>query len=364
MKLSNLLSLSLLLLSSCSSLSNNIRKDVAKQNESTYSIFVEHSLGGVLHADKEVATVGELVTLTYETEDYYFLDSVKLNSQIIEGLTFEMPEEDVYIYGSFVKDINEYSIEISNSRYGRVTTKEKAKPGEKVEINYTPQYKYVLSHYLLNEENIGKVDYFLMPRGDVILEGVFVKAIADTNVKVTSTVSSGSATSYWYFSYEEDALRVKAIVEDRTPVMSCDVKHRDYVELLVTPNNSETWVKDKTFKYTVTRDGSSFVRVALGQTALSDEKYDENLVTNYGNIVSIEEKYVTKKDGYTGYETIFEIPYVAMGFDTKTEAIGNFRVAPALYNAQSEIQGTWAYYGEWFVVSTLLVINENGVASK
>ena len=333
------------------------------QADNSYSVYVENSMGGVLTADKDTASAGDIITLSYEAEENFFLDKISVNGEEIEGLSFTMPEEDVYVYGSFVKDISEYSITVINNRYGVVSCVENARPGQEIKIIYTPQYNYVLSHFLLNDENIGKVDSFKMPRGHTTLEGVFVKAIEDTNVSVTSKVGSGSATSYWYFSYEETALRVTTKVVDRTPVTSTDVKHRDYVELLVTPNSSSKWVKNETFKFTATRDGSSFVRVAVAETALSDEKYDEETVSTYGNIISTKEKYISNKEGYTGYEVVFEIPYVAMGFDSKESAIGNFRVAPAMYNAQSEIQGTWAYYGEWFVVSTLLLIDENGVAS-
>lgn len=321
-----------------------------------YNLYYESSNGGTITLDKEQATANEEVTVNAVPEIGYALEGIYVNDKLIEGNTFAMPYQETYVYGSFKKDLTEYSVSAVDNRYGRVFVEiDKAISGQLIEIDYMPLNEYVLDYFTVNGENIGTNNTFIMPNEDVVVSAMFKKAIEDTDVVLSSKMNAATAYSYWYFDYTEEGLHVKVKVTDQTLIMYGEPRHQDNVELLVTSYDDASWVKGKTTKFMVTAGGTATIAKAVSKTALSDDKLD---LTGYNFTYSSSVKYITNKDGYSGYEIDMLIGYEVLGYNYET-GLGNFIVCPAFNNAESSITSRWAYYGEWFVTSTFIRVNSD-----
>lgn len=247
-----------------------------------------------------------------------------------------------------------YIISITQNRYGVVNVdKLEAKANETINITYHSSVDYVLSHYLINGINVGIVTSYVVTE-DIMIEGVFKKAISDYDLNLAADLSGAPATSYWSFEYGEDSLKINTKVKDSSTVNFGNPKYQDAVEMLITTKDDNSWIKNKTYQFTCSRSGTTFVRKAISSTYLGSPIYDEEIVSNYGT-ADIEERYVAKNHGYTGYEVDINIPYSALGLNS-SNAYGNIRLSIALQNSRSGINSEWTCYGEWLIVSTHYIV--------
>lgn len=78
---------------------------LTEEIDEDHAIVLDHTENGTILADKTIAKAGEIVTLKVIPDTGYQLktDSLKMNGQVIQGLTFEMPNEDVTITAEFTK---------------------------------------------------------------------------------------------------------------------------------------------------------------------------------------------------------------------------------------------------------------------
>ena len=324
-----------------------------------YNIYIETSNGGNVTSDLSSAVYNTQITLSVEPEMGYYLEKIYVNNEKIDNLEFLMPKKDAYIYAVFAKDDNYYKVTSENSRYGKVSVGiDKAQSGKKIIVDYFPVNDYVLDYFTVNGVNVGKNIEIIMPREDVVISACFKPAIEETPYVISAGMNNGTATSYWYFEYDDFGLKATVKVKDPLIIDYGESKYQDFVECLVSPNqdDSSTWITNKTFKLTVTANGEAFIRYAKSATVLGKEEEissDSLIKTNVAN------KSIANKDGYSGYEVVINISYEMLGL-TKETGKNKFLVCPAFNNAESSITNNWEVIigCTWFYIKTHLQIKE------
>ena len=337
---------------------NDKNNDNYKTN-TEYNVYIETSNGGNVTANLNSAKCETLITLSVEPEIGYYLEKTYVNDEEINSLEFSMPNCDAYVYAVFAKDDTLYKVSSENSRYGKVSVDvTEAQSGKKIVVDYFPMNDYVLDYFTINGKNVGSNTEIMMPREDALISAVFKPAIEETPYVISAGMNNGAATSYWYFEYDDFGLTVTVKVKDSLIIDYNETKYQDFVECLVSPyqSDSSNWIKNKTFKLTVTAGGEAFIRYAKSATALDKEELissDDSIQTN----VTI--KSITNKDGYSGYEVVMKISYEMLGF-TKETGMNKFLVCPAFNNAESSITNNWEVISgcEWFNTKTHLLIEE------
>ena len=331
----------------------------SSKTDESHKIFLESSNGGKIFSNLSEAKNGVQISLFVELEVGYYLEKIYVNNEEIDFLEFSMPNCDAYIYGVFAKDDTLYKVSSENSRYGKVSVDiGEAKSGKKISVEYFPLNDYVLDYFTVNGKNVGNNPEIVMPREDAVISAVFKPAIEDTPYVISAGMNNGTATSYWYFEYDDFGLTVTVKVKDSLIIDYNETKYQDFVECLVSPyqSDSSNWIKNKTFKLTVTASGEAFIRYAKSATALDKEELissDDSIQTN----VTI--KSITNKDGYSGYEVVMKISYEMLGY-TKDTGKNKFLICPAFNNAESSITNNWEVISdcEWFNIKTHLLIKE------
>ena len=152
-----------------------------------YTISVADVANGTLVADKEVANMGDEVTLTATPAEGYEVETFTVDGVVIDGATFIMPASDVVVGATF--KIADYTISLVKPENGTATVdKATANVGDVVTITATPAENYELSSITVNDVAIEGTT-FTMPAADVAVKVLF-KAI-DYTITV-GTADNGS----------------------------------------------------------------------------------------------------------------------------------------------------------------------------
>lgn len=150
--------------------------------DTEYKIVIEKSLNGTVSASKELAYAGDKVDLTVTPDEGYKLESIKVvdtkkNEVAVENNSFLMPEYNVKITATFVKE--DYTVTVSNCVNGSATvSKAVANFGDEIEITVTPDACYELDTIKVNGEDITG-NTFTMPSKNATVEVTFKAKIHD-----------------------------------------------------------------------------------------------------------------------------------------------------------------------------------------
>ncbi len=135
------------------------------------------------------------------------VEGVEIEDTKLPPLVFEMPGNDVSLKGIFgdapvdpeepVEPAEEFEIEVVSSIFGRISTVNSAKAGERVFVNVVPESGYTLRNLRVVDENgrmvpvvRGTLKYsFTMPKGRVEISGEFVRI--EREIGYTSTIIMG-----------------------------------------------------------------------------------------------------------------------------------------------------------------------------
>jgi hypothetical protein len=323
-------------------------------------VVVDQSYGGQVSVNCLKAEVGKEIIIDVIPNENFVLDYIEVNGEVLHGTSFQMPNFAVNIYVCFVVKSNLHNVIAQNSRYGKVIiNRSECYSSGTILVDYIPLTGYVLDYFTINNENVGVNPKLIMPDEDAIVSAVFKKVFEDTSVVITSEMSNGSATSYWYFNYTKTGLDILVKVEDPLLILTGEPHFRDYVECIVdiSPQQAE-WNIGKTVKLTVTADGTCYMRTAVSKTAFGKENFEfDSSLWNGTSMI----KKLSNKDGYSGYEVKFHISYDLFGMNYN-ECVNKIIVMPAMNNSESFYAGKWVAYNKanWFNMFTYLMINSNG----
>lgn len=339
-------------------------KAVSSREVVIYPIYVENNDGGTITVDREAAQEGETVTISVTATLGYQLKEIYLNEEKIEGNSFEMPGQAVVLTPSFAREETRYQITTKNSRYGRVLVEEEmsARAGDKVTVDYYALNGYVLDYITLNgkKTELDSQNAFTMPAEEVVVSAVFKKAIADTDVAITTENKASDGVSNWYFEYKPTGFLVTAKVNDATVIETGEAKYQDYVECMfnIYQEGITEWQSGKTVTYVVTAGEQTFM-----QTAVTSMELSKPMEVKENFKYSVTRKRLMDKDGYSGYEVQMKIPYEALG-TTYEKALGNICVCPASRNSESLVTRKWKNSCDWFDISTHYRVSADGSVAK
>jgi len=329
-----------------------------KMTDTVYGVTVDCSEGGTAVANVLSAKAGDTVTLTVTADELCAVNRITLNGERIEGTSFTMPEGEAVVYVEFVKDGTFYTVSAQNAKHGVVVADvTESRAGGTVVLDYFPVAGYVFDCFTLNGGRI-EGNSFTMPQQNVTVSALFTPVMQGASAVVSSAMASDTAYSHWYFEAKQDGLHVTAKVMDAVIITENELQYRDYVEVVLHNLNAGfTWKNGSTVKLTVTADGSTFVRRAIGENSLSNVETD----FDFTFMATAQTKQVVRKDGYTGYEVTMVIPYEVVGL-TYATAAGSLAVCPAMNNAESVVTWNWEPLSgcTWFNPTTYLVVHSDG----
>ena len=141
-----------------------------------YDIFIYPVKNGSAVSSKTVAKKGTKITITPDPDDNYELNYIKVNGQKIDGNTFTMPSEQVFVEVSFSYITYEITVEVINS--GSVSLNHILREGDTAIINVEPDEGYVFDHIEVDGEIIYGTS-FTMPAHDVHVKIFFKEKPAD-----------------------------------------------------------------------------------------------------------------------------------------------------------------------------------------
>jgi hypothetical protein len=173
-----------------------------------YSITISNDGNGTARASLEEAEHGTVVTLSATPNDDYVFSkwtvvrgSVELNDHTVHSAEFAMPNHNIELKAEFVLDPDKYNIVVTNDGNGTGTASpQRAKAGETVTLEATPDDGYVFSKWSVTSGNVTFEDpganpaTFTMPdqEEDVVINAEFVAM----KYTVTLTVEgNGTATA-------------------------------------------------------------------------------------------------------------------------------------------------------------------------
>ena len=149
-----------------------------------YVITVSQVSNGTISADRSIASVGDLVTLSSVPSSEYRLQYYTVDGSQIQGSSFLMPARFVTVSGSFERYI--FNVSVTQPSGGTVTSnKSKAEAGETVTLSNNPDTDYQFDHYTVNGSTIAG-STFSMPAQDTVVSGVFT-AIPSYNITISQS---------------------------------------------------------------------------------------------------------------------------------------------------------------------------------
>lgn len=301
---------------------------------------------------------GETVEVTVTTALGYVLDCILVDGKAIEGTSFAMPEENVVVSAQVKADETDYKVTAVNDRYGRIMCDvATARAGEQVSVDYYPLDGYVLSYFTLNGEPIELTDgCFTMPAQDSTVSGVFRKEIGYTDTVLAVDCANATSYAHWYFTYTESALVVTVKVIDATPAMAGRDDIQDALELYVATGAEETLSASNAMRIYAWRRGDYKVEVANAQDVFEESQ-------GYGIAVSVTEKDLFRKEGYTGYEMKFVISYDFFE-GTYASLNGQFRICMGMRNGETFAKTYYGRIGNGKDVSTYRRVNAYGEVTE
>lgn len=324
-----------------------------------FNITVEGDYGRI--TERRQADAGEKIFVRSALEGYD-LAEVYLNGSKLEGDSFIMPQEDVvltYRLSATGKDV--HSIVMQPSDGGEVVCDLlSASSGDTVYLRSVPFYNSKLSYYTVNGEKIAG-NSFAMPNEEVSVSAVFTRPITDTNIVLEATTNYQKAKSYWYASYHESGISVRAVVEDNI-VYTVE----EYLNGFAYADNIEFILGLAGEKGTYSSHSRRVLVSAKGDYLF--QKYSGGWLTAAENGFTAESRQCDIDTyGFVGYEVEVYVPYTALGL-TYAQAYGNLTLAPAMRNTLSALSTTWVYYREmdcnWENVGTHPLVKEDGSITK
>lgn len=236
-----------------------------------------------------------------------------------------------------------YKITVAETTNGTITAdKQTAAEGETVTLTVTPDADYILKSGSLkfNDTAITGTT-FKMPAEDVTVTAEFVKDMSNVGIetitkdgkKLTATQLSKTATAYIFTQFGETALTVTAYVQDAT------LKDNDGFGVLFASEQEmfNGLIPDgKTVAVTVTADGNVTKQTTDSEGQLTD--LQEGATGTYK---------LWSEDGenVAGYKVVITVDYTQLGL-TKENAKDKITFCPVLYNANSSIAPSKAYFND------------------
>lgn len=159
-----------------------------------YTITATCSAGGTVTCSPTSAGVGETITIKPISETGYTVESVKVNNEEINGLTFDMPAKNTTVYVSFVR--GGYPVNLTVGPNGDATVSKKtAGYGDKITITAEPAVGYVLDTITVDGVALdpGKTE-FTMGAAETNVKVTFKKASYSINVSVSNGGGTANAS--------------------------------------------------------------------------------------------------------------------------------------------------------------------------
>lgn len=144
-----------------------------------HSISIMNSIGGSIVANKNIASLNDIVTLTPTNQLGYSLTEIRLNDEVIEPVngiySFIMPNNDITV--TYLFEPIDYMITIFESTGGFIqTNKMIAHIGDEIIISPTSNEGYALNNIKMNGiilESINDIYSFVMPAANVTIYSTF-----------------------------------------------------------------------------------------------------------------------------------------------------------------------------------------------
>ena len=238
-------------------------------------------------------------------------------------------EEETSNPETTVADETFYQISIDNMINGEVTTNlETAKSGDTVELTVTPNLGYKLSTLKANDTEVS--GSFTMPKQDVVIKAEFKPDgedmdVAATNLEIKAKNAGVEGKAHFTTAFGEEALVVKAVVEDKSLFLRDVFEQGDGIAILFSKRQKDTgYIADVTTKYQVNAKGEEAF------LAYDGTKFVASNVAITSNF-----KYFTAAGKLAGYAIEVSIPYAALNV-TKENAKEQLTMCPVLYNVNSK----------------------------
>ena len=336
-----------------------------------YNINITQTLGGTIQADKEVAKANEIITLSYVADTGYDFIHYLLDGEILETNTFVMPNHDVTVSALFHDEYYDITLTYNENLYFDVTETH-VKYGEAVVIDYMPVTNYVLSYFLVNGEPI-QGDTFIMPKEDVVIEGVVELAYKESDIAIDLPVQGRDefyTRSNWFFEYKTDGIYVTTYVYDHflvdNPATVPDKGYRDNVELIISPlENVKGLSYFNSVNAMVSIDGEVWYRRATSLDTFTFENLPSEQYFRYSSKIH---RYLDK-EGFNGYVVNMFFSYDLWGIDPNNT---QFVIMPSHRNTVNYPYKTyWDHLKtgpegstEYLDISTHPVLNKDGTISE
>lgn len=318
---------------------------------------------------KDKAVRDEVITITVTNiSEGLELHKITANNFTIDNNSFIMPNEDVEVK-VFLKEKSEvikkgdYKVKVEANEYALIETEYSTyNEGDLVNIEYTCKGYYVLDSFYVNNEKIEGTS-FTMPGSDVVLKGTFKYVIDETPWQLSIVANGVNANSYWYFTYGDNGLDIRALVDDRiicAGEYNSDFGWQDNIEIILNAkNDTKGWEINKAHKIIISSEGKKRI-----QKASSTNAWGNPLTYEYAKFnATAYRKSLERKNGYNGYEVNMFIAYDLFGL-TKETALNNMTACLAMRNTNSFGGSSWGSYagekGNWSDGSTHPIILENG----
>ncbi len=245
---------------------------------------------GYVSISKQTAGIGDFVNVSAAADDWYILDCIKLDGEVLSDTVFEMPNKDVTVEVVFIPA--DYKITVEDAQNGFVMANlDYANEGDTVYLSVHAYTGYELESLMVNGKEISG-ESFVMPASDVTVTATFRKTEYTITLKTSGT---GKASLSKTTANYRDQIEVTVTTDDMHYAV-------------ITVNGSE--ITGTTFKMpnkdttvTVTFEGKpckvnlvydktmAFCELTLGP----GETSTESLMVPYGTLLGI---CVNPKDGY------------------------------------------------------------------
>lgn len=338
---------------------------VACDNAQMYKINIQEAVGGKVTADCAEAKAGTTITLTVQADAGYIVSSVKANGKelSVDGgkATFVMPEEDVAVVAEFLKA--DYTVTIdTNIVRGKVKASAAGgNVGDVITLTVTPDYGYKLASLKAGDEDVAATepggDYkFAMPASNVVVTATFTladnvdtTAAPQNGIKLSEEAElGGTAEAVMAISYEDEAIKVVAYVEDDAITQLDGVGvyfgTNDYAQAKLTASNKGV---------VVTHGGVSVYGVSEGEYVAIDTTVQTTLAP-------------WAVDGAVcGYVVTISVPYTVLG-TTKDAAEGKTTAIFTLTNCDIGTYSSEAVYNDCDInnANTYYVVESDGALTQ
>ena len=325
------------------------------ENLGEYEIRVTDSEYGTVDTVRR-ADEGELVTVDVREKDGYGIHTLLVNGVPVSGNSFVMPDADVVVSVSYARLDGAYTVTTEESMHGAtVADLFTANAGDTVTLTTYCAYASQVSRYLVNGLPIAGSS-FTMPDSDVTVTTEYDMLIPQTPVVIKAIASYQQATSYWYASYGETGITIKAVVDDNIVFTAynagIDIGFLDNVEFIVGYGTDKD-LSSTHFNVLVSGDGRCRFRQYIGGWTGA----------NASGVSFSCEPCDVFEHGFNGYIATVTIPYSRFGVN-REQALGNMTLGVSMRNSLNALKTSWASFSgldcEWGNGKKHCIINEDG----